>query len=400
MTCLRTNPPTIWPIVTVVVSGHFVAAFAALSMPAFYGQLLKESFSGEHWQLAGWYFTLATVAAAIANPWWGRLADRVGKRTSLLRAHLGLALSFWLTSLARTPTEFAMGLIAQGLFGGTFSASNAYLCTVVSKKKLIWLLSVMQCSARCALFLGPFFVGFLVGKTELLNLFAYLALLPFIAAIFLMLLPQSPDSSSEKVNNNALTDSSALPCKTSAFQLYALQFLFSAGTVLSFPFFIMDIQERLHINSVLAGLMFGLPHIMFLLLAFFLTERIYFSNASKALFLGVCLTFFSFLVQGAAPNFVALLIGRLLMGLGMTLSYVSINVLAAATTQSATAGKHYGHLEGANKWGAVVAGTVASLLVPWNGLASPLWSASGLLLILMMLMFWRYRNERFIKWIS
>lgn len=126
--------------VVVTVAGHFGAAFAALCMPPFYAYILQANFSSQSLALAGWYFTLPTLAAAIANPLWGRLGDRIGRRASLIRAHAGLCLSFILTGMAGTPLEFALGLTLQGLLGGTFSASNAFLAEQVAASRLSTLL--------------------------------------------------------------------------------------------------------------------------------------------------------------------------------------------------------------------------------------------------------------------
>jgi MFS family permease len=62
----------------ITVLGHFGAAFAALCMPPFYAHILYQNFSNQALVMAGWYFTLPTLAAAIANPIWGKLADRIG----------------------------------------------------------------------------------------------------------------------------------------------------------------------------------------------------------------------------------------------------------------------------------------------------------------------------------
>lgn len=265
------SPKNIWPIASVTVAGHFVAAFAALCIPPFYGRLLQESFSGQQLALTGWFFTLPTLAAALANPCWGRLADRIGKRAALLRAHLGLALSFWLTSQARTPYEFALGLVAQGALGGTFAAANAFLATLLPPRLLAQLLSVMQASARCALFLGPLAIGLAAGYLPLLDAFAYLAWLPLAAALFLFILPppaMAPTAGPAAASNAVAPAAGG----TTAGQLYGLQCCFAAGTVLSFPYLVLDLGERFAASPGTAGLIFGLPHAIFLL-AYLLFEH-------------------------------------------------------------------------------------------------------------------------------
>lgn len=363
--------------VTVTVAGHFGASFAALCMPPFYVYILQANFSTHALALAGWYFTLPTLAAAVANPLWGRLGDRIGGRDSLIRAHCGLCLSFIVTGLARSPLEFALGLALQGLLGGTFAASNAYLAEQVAPSRLATLLSVMQGSARTALFTGPAVIGLLSGHANLLHLFLYLAVLPGAAAVLLCFLPRSAAPHTGVAP--ACGPAGPAGCGMNAATLYRLQALFTVGTVLSYPYFVIDLAERLGIGPAQAGLLFGLPHALFLLLAWPIGRTVHFHNARTGLGHYAALTCAALLLQLMAGNVAWMAAGRVLMGIGMTGAYLCINSLAAATTVSNGAGRHFGRLEGASKWGAVAAGLAASVLVTPLGYAAPMWLGCAIL---------------------
>lgn len=385
--------------VMVTVAGHFGAAFAALCMPPFYAQILESSFpaAAPSAALAGWYFTLPTLAAAIANPAWGWLADRIGRRASLMRAHAGLCLSFILTGLARTPLEFALGLMLQGLLGGTFSASNAYLAEQLPPARLAALLGVMQASARTALFAGPALIGLMSGHANMLQLFLYLALFPGAACVVLYLLPEAhasrrPVQPSAAANAGVPSGAQAIAacdCGVSAANLYRVQALLAIGTVLSYPYFVSDLAHRLQIGAATAGMVFGLPHALFLLLAWPLGRKLGHANARAALGWYAALTSAGLLLQALADSLPALLAGRILMGIGMTGAYLAINTLAAATSTIDRAGRHFGSLEGANKWGAVSAGLLASLLAPSLGYAAPLWLGAAVVAALFISLKWK-----------
>lgn len=405
--------------VLVTVGGHFGAAFAALCMPPFYAHILQASFAQQapSLVLAGWYFTLPTLAAAIASPVWGWLADRIGRRALLMRAHAGLCLGFILTGLARTPLEFALGLTAQGLLGGTFSASNAYLADLLPASRLATVLGVMQGSARTALFAGPALVGLLEGQVDLLHLFLYLALLPGAACALLWMLPEQATRASaaqvlpktptqtraQTQPQGAAAQSRGNPLATdgtqtlaghsaagiSATALYWLQALFTIGIALSSPYFVTDLAERLHLGAATAGMLFGLPHAVFLLLAWPLGRRLHFANAATSLAGYAALTSAGLLLQLLADGLACLIAGRLLMGAGMTGACLAINALAAATVRNDRAGRHFGQLEAANKWGGVAAGLLASLLVAELGYAAPMWLGCALLASLFISLQWK-----------
>lgn len=403
---LRPAPMLTRPVLA-TVGGHFGAAFAALCMPPFYAHILQASFAQQapSLVLAGWYFTLPTLAAAVASPVWGWLADRIGRRVLLMRAHAGLCLGFIVTGLARTPLEFALGLTLQGLLGGTFSASNAFLADLLPASRLAHVLTVMQGSARAALFAGPALVGLLEGHVDLLHLFLYLALLPGAACALLWLLPgQAPQAGpahARRADGPAqgsdtvagVPQHGTLPprpdCGISAAALYWLQALFTIGTALSYPYFVTDLAERLHLGAATAGMLFGLPHAAFLLLAWPLGRRLHFANAAASLAGYTALTCAGLLLQLLAAGLAWLVTGRLLMGAGMTGACLAINALAAATVGDGRTGRHFGQLEGANKWGGVAAGLLASALVAPLGYTAPMWLGCALLASLFISLKWK-----------
>lgn len=369
----------------ITVLGHFGAAFAALCMPPFYAHILYQNFSNQALVMAGWYFTLPTLAAAIANPIWGKLADRIGIRASLIRAHWGLCLSFIVTGMARTPWEFAFGLTLQGLLGGTFAASNAFLASFVCGKRLATLLSVMQGSARTALFVGPAIIGLLSDDLNLLHIFFYLAIFPALTGLVLFLLPAYNSISSEHRADSEASHQRAPVAIIKTSSLYRFQALFTIGTVLTYPYFVIDLTQRLELSEIWAGALFGLPHLLFLFLAWPLGRYINLSNARSSLARFSALTCAGLLLQVTTTHLAMLIAGRLMMGIGMTGAYLAINSLAASTTQRASAGRHFGNLEGANKWGAVLAGILASGLATAMGYTAPIWLACTLLASLSIL---------------
>ncbi|MDP1979465.1 MAG: MFS transporter [Undibacterium umbellatum] len=363
----------------ITVLGHFGAAFAALCMPPFYAHILQQNFSSQTLVMAGWYFTLPTLAAAISNPLWGKLADRIGIRASLIRAHWGLCLSFIVTGMARTPWEFAFGLTLQGLLGGTFAASNAFLASFLPGKRLATLLSVMQGSARTALFAGPAIIGLFSDGQNLLHIFFYLAVFPGLAGLILYLLPAKTGTLSEHSVTGSTGQVPAQAGTLSASSLYRYQALFTLGTVLTYPYFVIDLAQRLDMSAAWAGALFGLPHALFLVLAWPIGRHVNFSNAQTALARFSALTCAGLLLQLLANDLPVLATGRILMGVGMTGAYLAINALAASTTRQASAGQHFGKLEGANKWGAVMAGILASGLATSLSYTAPIWLACALL---------------------
>ncbi|RJF95501.1 MFS transporter [Noviherbaspirillum saxi] len=348
-------------IVGTIMAGHFIAAFAALGMPPFFALILEKSLHSDAVYLAGWLYVVPTFCTAISSPWWGKLADRFGKKPLLLRAQLGLAGSFLLAGFAPNTWVFFIALLLQGLLGGTFSASNAYLATVVNGAALTRSLTLMQWSARAALVIAPTGLGVLMMTVESpLVLYRYLALLPLCAAVLIWRLPAQQAQDAGKTSPSV----SGKIIEATPGQIYALQFAFVCSTVMTFPYFVPFIQSGdAAVSPVLAGWLFGLPHLMYLLCAVPFSRYLGQGGLVLTLALSYLVLAASLLGQALAPALFAITAWRIVMGLAMTAGFIGLHALIAAVVHGGNAGATFGWFESSSKWGAVGAGLIAGIAV-------------------------------------
>ena len=365
-------------VVATIMVCHFIAAFAALGMPPFFALILDESLHADAPYLAGWLYIVPIFFTAVSSPWWGRLADRYGKKPLMLRAQLGLAASFLFAGFAPNVAVFALALALQGLLGGTFAASNAYLATVISGTALSRGLNLMQWSARAALVAAPAGLGLLMTVESPLELYRYLALLPLLAALLIARLP--PTRPQQGATELVARARGSLP-EASASQVYAAQFAFIFATVLTFPYFVPFTQAGSEPASLaVAGLLFGIPHLVYLLCAMplsrYLGQGHLIALSSSFLLLAGALA-----AQALFPTLPGLTAGRIAMGLGMTLGYISLHALIAAVVTHENAGRTFGWFESNAKWGAVGAGLIAGTAVQAFDLRAPFFIGAFTMLI-------------------
>ena len=356
-------------IIATVMLCHFVAAFAALGMPPFFALILDKSLHNEATYLAGWLYVVPTFFTAISSPWWGKLADKYGKKPLLLRAQLGLAGSFLLAGFAPNTSVFFIALLLQGLLGGTFSASNAYLASVASGAALIRSLTLMQWSARAALVIAPVGLGCLMtGLESPLVLYRFLALLPLCAAGFIWRLPAPQTDTPSK----APAGSKGGVAEATPRQIYLLQFIFIFATVVTFPYFVPFIGAGAgSVSPAFAGLLFGLPHLVYLLCALPLSRYLGRGASIATLALSYLLLAAALLGQAMAEALPVLVAWRVVMGLGMTGAYLGLHALISGLVDSGNAGSTFGWFESSSKWGAVGAGLIAGSAVQAFGVRAP-----------------------------
>ncbi len=355
-------------IVATIMICHFIAAFAALGMPPFFALILDKSLHSEATYLAGWLYVVPMFFTAMSSPWWGRLADKYGKKPLLLRAQLGLAGSFLLAGFAPNTWIFFIALSLQGLLGGTFAASNAYLATVVSGTDLTYSMTLMQWSARAALVIAPVALGLLMTIESPLELYRYLALLPLIAALLIGWLPTYP----VQVATKAPAQAKGKVIEATSRQIYALQFAFVFATVITFPYFVPFIQAGSGaVSPAIAGLLFGLPHLIYLLCAVPLSRFLGQRGLVFMLSLSYLVFATSLFGQALFPSLPAVAAWRVVMGLSMTVGFIGLHTLIAGTVTSDNAGRTFGWFESNAKWGAVVAGLIAGTAVQALDLRAP-----------------------------
>lgn len=371
----------------VVIVCHFVASFAALGLPPFFPDLLPGlGDPGARW--AGVLYVVPTACVAISAPLWGRLADRYGRKRLLVRAQLGLAVSFWLASLAQTVAQFAAVLVLQGLLGGTFSASHAYLASAMRGPRLASALTAMQFSARAALVVAPIVVAVLSTRAGPQQLYGWFAALPLLAALLVARLPE-PTTVVEQ--ETRASEDRVVPL-LSAVPLYALEAAFVFATVVSFPYFLLLLRDQVPgVSNAAAGTLFALPHLLFLVAAR-PALAVLRGGVGAGLVIGFAGVTVGLALHAIPAGAASLVLGRFIFGAGLTAGLVALIVRTAEVAHGRRPGALFGTLEMFSKTGAVVAGVAASLLAPRFGPAAPCLLGALVAATAALVLLWRGRS--------
>lgn len=334
---------------------HFVAAMAALGMPLFLPYVLPQLATQVPLEWAGILFVLPTLCTALVSRFWGRFADLFGRRLSLLRAQLGLALGFCLCGSATSIETFIMGLIVQGTFGGAMAASNGYLASQIDNSALLSkTLNKTQLSARLALVIAPVGLSMILVYQSALDAYLYLALLPCMAFFLTLSLPK------DKLDN--LPKRSKLPRpkgkRGNKTKLFFIQFLFAFSMVLTFPYFAVFSQMRGIESTLWISLLYALPHLIYLLLAGHAQHLVW--NYQKTLLIGLGGLALAYCLH-LIPSVSILILARIIFGISMVLSFHGLHIGLAKNINRQHSGRTFATFDAMSKWGGVIAGAVAAL---------------------------------------
>jgi MFS family permease len=357
-----------------VLTAHYLAAFTALGMPIFMPSVLAQLAPGTPDWLAGTLYVLPTICTALTATGWGRLADRYGRKLSLMRAQVGLAFGFLLAGFAPNLMVFVIALMIQGGCGGSLAAANAYLSTQSQGPALARALDWTQFSARLAMLTAPILLGLAIDRGLAQSLYGYLSLLPLLALLITSTLPHD----SEKIPAPRPRGSStALPTHDLQRELWGLltvQFFYYFAVVVTFPYFIAYCRNLGVASDSVAGLIYSLPHLVYLLIMPWQRSRS--SMPQRLLLLGLGLLTITSLMQAMLTHAVLLAPIRVFYGVGMTLAIGGLNRALSRCAAKAPAGRLFGRFDSCGKWAGALGGIVAGALVHRYGLAMPFFAAA------------------------
>ncbi|BFV56131.1 hypothetical protein KCMC57_up12350 [Kitasatospora sp. CMC57] len=349
-----------------IAACYFVASFAALGLPPFLTRILP-GLGDQDGSWAGVLYIVPTVFSGLGAPLWGRLADRYGRKRLLLRAQLGLTVSFLIAGWADSLPAFTVALVLQGFLGGTFAATNGYLAAALEGPRLSRALTLMQGSARASLVAAPILVGALSPWISPHRQYLVMAVLPLLAAGLLALLPEP----SRPVRPATAAEQPADVVPGSLKLLYTVEFAFVFSTIVSFPYLVAMVEQKLPgVSGTVTGLLFALPHLCYLVAAGRVHTR-FLERPRTGLAIGFAFVALGLAAHGPADSLLTFTLARLLLGVGLTLGLVCLSVLAAEACRGRAPGRMFGSLEFVSKGGAVAAGVVAALVNSAFGPTAP-----------------------------
>lgn len=151
-------------------------------MPLYVEQLGVED-PGRAAAWAGFFNAAAALTMALTAPLWGRLADRYGPKSMLLRAAFAGAVIVGLMGLATSPWHVLVLRLIQGSLTGTVAAATVLASATAPEGKAGSRLGTLQMIIFVAAGAGPFMGGFFAELVGIRASFAVTAALLFASGL-------------------------------------------------------------------------------------------------------------------------------------------------------------------------------------------------------------------------
>ena len=129
------------------------------------------------------------LTAALTAPLWGRLGDRFGRKSMLVRASAGMAVAISLLGFVQTVDQLVAVRLLVGVLGGYASGATILVAAQTPPDRSAWALGVVSSGVLAGNVVGPLVGGFVPGWLGVRPTFLVagaMIFLAFLATLFLL----------------------------------------------------------------------------------------------------------------------------------------------------------------------------------------------------------------------
>ena len=144
----------------------FIAGIAFSEIMPFLSLYINTLGNFSHQQLIFWsgiVYSGTFIVSAVVSPWWGKLADKKGRKPMILRAGIGMSVVIACMGLVQNVWQLLLLRMLQGVFAGFISNSNALVATETPKTNSGQALGTIASATTAGTLLGPLVGGALTS---------------------------------------------------------------------------------------------------------------------------------------------------------------------------------------------------------------------------------------------
>lgn len=142
---------------------------------------------------SGIIFSVTFIVSAVMAPIWGKLSDKKGRKPMVVRAGVGLAITYFICGIVSSPIQLMFARILQGFAAGLWPAELAIMSSYAPKEKLGFCMGVMQGALTAGGVIGPLLGGVLASVFGMrVSFFISAGALALITLITLIFIKEPP----------------------------------------------------------------------------------------------------------------------------------------------------------------------------------------------------------------
>ncbi|SCM82988.1 Major facilitator superfamily MFS_1 [uncultured Sporomusa sp.] len=348
---------------------------------------------------SGLVLSSSFLVSAFLAPYWGRCADKSGRRRMLLRAGFSLAFVYFLGYLVRNPVELLIVRLLQGVASGFVPAAMAIVAASTPKEHMGFSLGIMQTTLLIGGIVGPLLGGSLSHIFGMRFSFVIAAAIIFGGTVIAGMLVKEPENNATAVQEGGMLDDLKTAfANRQLVQMLCLLFAVQTVAMLLQPLialYISELQGTMEGAALTAGIVYSLAGIAGAIAAPLwgrIGQRRGFAQVLTIAFLGAGMFSFSQYFSADIYQFSVL---QFLYGLFVVGVFPAINTIAVSCTDPNSRGRVFGLTTTANHLGSMTGPLIGGMVSFWIGIRPVFLITGGVLLALGGLVFlnWHKRDD-------
>lgn len=326
------------------------------------------------------------IIVCLAAPFWGRIADKRGRKITLIRSSFGMALCNILIAFQTTPEGVVLIRLIQGLVSGFYSASITLIASESPIERTGWALGLLASANLAGSLIGPLLGGYIADTVGIRNDFIIVGIIMGLAGLLATVFIHEdyvPKDNVEKLSISKLKEQ--IPEFNSIIALCVASFIYAICIMSLQPVISVYIKEILPSNTeniaFIAGAVFSAMGIAQLISSSPLGKLVDKIGPRKVLVISLIYVGILNIPQAYVSDVYQLAIIRFLQGFGLGGMLPALNTYLSSKTPREFTGQVFSYNQSCLFLGYFLGAVGGASLMAWLGFTTLFWASGGLFII-------------------
>lgn len=326
------------------------------------------------------------IIVCLAAPFWGRVADKKGRKITLIRSSFGMALCNILIAFQTTPEGVVLIRLVQGLVSGFYSASITLIASESPIERTGWALGLLASANLAGSLIGPLLGGYIADTVGIRNDFIIVGALMGLAGVLATIFIHEnyvPQQNPEKLSIRKLKEQ--IPEFNSIVALCVASFIYAICIMSLQPVISVYIKGIVPSDTenlaFIAGAVFSAMGIAQLMSSSPLGKLVDKIGPRKVLVVSLIYVGILNIPQAYVSDVYQLAIIRFLQGFGLGGMLPALNTYLSSKTPREFTGQVFSYNQSCLFFGYFLGSVGGASLMAWLGFTTLFWVSGGLFII-------------------
>ena len=326
------------------------------------------------------------LIVCLVAPFWGRVADKKGRKITLIRSSFGMALCNLLLAFQTTPEGVVIIRLIQGLVSGFYSATITLIASESPIERTGWALGLLASANLAGSLIGPLLGGYIADTIGIRNDFILVGILMVLAGLLATIFIHEnyvPKPNVEKLSFSKLKEQ--IPEFNSIVALCIASFIYATCIMSLQPVISVYIKGIVPSNTenlaFIAGTVFSAMGIAQLISSSPLGKLVDKIGPRKVLVVSLIYVGLFNIPQAYVTDVYQLALIRFLQGFGLGGMLPALNTYLSSKTPREFTGQVFSYNQSSLFLGYFLGAVGGASLMAWLGFTTLFWVSGGLFII-------------------